>query len=39
VGLSDYYIKILGGDALTFGFITIPLRRKFEKKKKGKMTI
>jgi hypothetical protein len=31
VGLSDYVIKILGG-ALTFGFIAIALRRKFERK-------
>jgi hypothetical protein len=31
VGLADYIIKILGG-ALTFGFIAIALRRKFERK-------
>jgi uncharacterized protein YjbI with pentapeptide repeats len=31
MGLSDYVIKILGG-ALTFGFIAIALRRKFERK-------
>ena len=31
VGLSDYVVKILGG-ALTFGFIAIALRRKFERK-------
>jgi len=29
--LSDYVIKILGG-ALTFGFIAIALRSKFERK-------
>jgi hypothetical protein len=37
VGLSDYVIKILGGDALTFGFITIALRRRFERKKEKKV--
>ncbi|MGB6627894.1 MAG: hypothetical protein WBE61_07160 [Nitrososphaeraceae archaeon] len=31
VELSDYVFKILGG-ALTFGFIAIALRRKFERK-------
>jgi hypothetical protein len=30
VGLSDHVIKILSG-ALTFGFIAIALRRKFER--------
>jgi len=33
LGLSDYVIKILDGGVLTFGFIAIALRRKFERKK------
>jgi hypothetical protein len=31
IGLSDYIIKIVGG-AVTFGFIAIALRRRFERK-------
>ncbi len=31
IGLSDYIIKVVGGK-VTFGFITIALRRRFERK-------